>query len=149
MVFFQGVPTTEKETPTRWNGESGINIAKKIPIPGLTTSSQIVWGNKIFVTTAVQESEKSGFRTELYGDVDSVDATGECSYQLLCIDANQGSLLWNRKSIHEVPKINRHAKSSHANPTPATDGQRGRCFLRWRWGLLLHHGWFVAMVEES
>jgi outer membrane protein assembly factor BamB len=118
-----------KEIPTQWNGESRINIANKIPIPGLATSSPIVWENKVFITTAVQESEKSGFRTGLYGDVESVDATGECSYQLLCIDADKGSILWNRESIREVPKVKRHAKSSHANPTPATDGQRVVAFF--------------------
>ena len=40
-------------TPTKWNLETGENIKWKTPIPGLAHSSPIVWGDKLFVTTAV------------------------------------------------------------------------------------------------
>ncbi len=109
--------------PTTWNGTDGTHIAWKTPIPGLGTSSPIVWGDRVFVTTAVQESDASGFRTGPYGDVESVESAGECSYRTLCIDRNTGMLLWDREAAHKVPQVKRHAKSSHANPTPATDGQ--------------------------
>ena len=107
---------------TNWNGADGTNIAWKTEIPGLGTSSPIVWGDRVYVTTAVQEADSKGFRTGPYGDVESVLADGECSYQLLCLDLSTGNVHWNQEAVREIPRVKRHAKSSHANPTPATDG---------------------------
>ena len=39
--------------PTEWNGESGNNILWKTEIPGLGHSSLILWGDRLFVTSAV------------------------------------------------------------------------------------------------
>ncbi len=112
------------DTPvaTLWNGNESKAIAWKTPIPGLGTSSPIVWGDRVYVTTAIQGSDTQGFRTGAYGDVESVMADGECSYQLFCIDMKSGNILWERESKKQIPTVKRHAKSSHANPTPATDG---------------------------
>lgn len=112
-----------KRIPTEWNGNEGKNIAWKTEIPGLATSSPVVVGNRVFLTTAEQASDQSGFRTGAYGDVESVDSDGECIYQLMCLNLDTGSIEWTRESAREVPKVKRHAKISHANPTPATDGK--------------------------
>ena len=142
---------------TSWNGVEGTHVQWKTPIPGLGTSSPVVWGEHVFVTTAVQVSDEKGFRTGPYGDVESVEANGTCSYRLLCFDLKTGSLLWDREAANEVPKVKRHAKSSHANPTPATDGQHVIAFfggagifcydvqgnLLWKSDLgVLDSGWF-------
>lgn len=115
--------------PTTWNGSEGINVAWKTPIPGLGTSSPVVWGNRIFITTAVQESDQGGFRTGPYGDVESVESSGECSYRLICLDRESGNLLWEKEAARQIPAVKRHAKSSHANPTPATDGRHVLAFF--------------------
>ncbi len=121
-VLSRGINNGEA-IPTEWNGQDGKNIAWKTSIPGLATSSPIVVGNRVFLTTADQASDKSGFRTGPYGDVESVNTDGECVYQVICLNLDTGSVEWTRESAREVPKVKRHAKSSHANPTPATDGK--------------------------
>ncbi|MEQ1826410.1 MAG: PQQ-binding-like beta-propeller repeat protein [Pirellula sp.] len=108
---------------SKWNGERGEGLAWKTPIPGLSTSSPIVWGDRVYVVTAIQESDRSGFRTGAYGDVESVVSDGECTYRLMSVDMNNGAIVWDREAAKEVPKVKRHAKSSHANSTPATDGK--------------------------
>lgn len=114
---------------TEWNGASGKNIAWKLPIDGLATSSPITWGKNVFLTTAVQATDVKGFRTGAYGDVDSVNSEGECSYQLWCVNLDSGELRWKQEAAKEVPKVKRHLKSSHANPTPATDGKHVIAFF--------------------
>lgn len=47
--------------PDRWDGKTGENILWRTPIPGLAHSSPVVWGNKIFVTTAVSTDPKATF----------------------------------------------------------------------------------------
>lgn len=39
--------------PDRWDGVRGENIQWKTVIPGLAHSSPIVWGDRVYVTTAV------------------------------------------------------------------------------------------------
>jgi outer membrane protein assembly factor BamB len=109
---------------TEWDGESNTNIAWKVPIPGLATSSPIAWGDRVYLTTAIRESDQRGFRVGAYGDVESEDFDGECIYQVLCLDLATGKNLWTQEAARAVPKVKRHAKSSHANPTPVTDGNR-------------------------
>ena len=49
------------DPPTTWDAEKSINILWKTPIPGLGHSSPIVWGDRIFVTTAVSSAANSQF----------------------------------------------------------------------------------------
>jgi hypothetical protein len=50
---------------TEWDATTGKNIKWKTPIPGIATSSPIVWGNRVFATTAVSSAGNNSFRTGL------------------------------------------------------------------------------------
>jgi outer membrane protein assembly factor BamB len=110
--------------PLAWNVTTGENIRFKTAIPGIALSSPIVFGDRIFVTTAVSSKGDSTFRTGLYGDGDSVDDLSEHSYRLLALDTKTGAIVWDREVHRGRPTVKRHLKSSQANATPATDGQR-------------------------
>src|SRR5206468_1317627 len=45
------------------------------------------------------------------------------SFQVYCLDRKTGKILWQQTAVSGSPKIKRHPKSTHANPTPATDGK--------------------------
>lgn len=49
-----------QQLPDRWNGEKGENILWRTGIPGLGHSSPIVWGDRLFVTSAI--SSRAGDR---------------------------------------------------------------------------------------
>jgi len=108
--------------PVKWDAERSENIRWKTYIPGLGHSSPIVWGNRIFITTAVQDKGKSSLKVGMYGDVRSAKEENIFSWHILCIDREDGKILWNRRSYIGKPKVKRHPKSSHANSTPCTDG---------------------------
>jgi outer membrane protein assembly factor BamB len=95
----------------------------KTPIPGLALSSPIVWGERIFVTTAVGAKADTTFRTGLYGDGTSVDDASEHSFRLYALETKTGRVLWGREVFRGPPTVRRHLKSSLANATPATDGR--------------------------
>ncbi|HSD27558.1 MAG TPA: ankyrin repeat domain-containing protein, partial [Vicinamibacteria bacterium] len=110
--------------PLTWSVPEGRNLRFKTPVPGIALSSPVIWGDRIFVTTAVSASGDKTFRTGLYGDPTSVDDLSEHSFRLLALDKKSGAILWDRE-VHRVrPTVRRHLKSSQANATPATDGQR-------------------------
>ncbi|MCZ6835247.1 MAG: PQQ-binding-like beta-propeller repeat protein [Planctomycetota bacterium] len=110
-------------TVTTWNIETGENVLWKTPIPGLAHSSPVIWGDRLFVTTAVKQGEEPELKVGLYGSVGSVEDDSVHQMKVYCLDKNSGEILWERTSIEAVPKVKRHPKGSHAASTPATDGQ--------------------------
>jgi outer membrane protein assembly factor BamB len=108
--------------PVTWDAGSGRNVRWKTPIPGLGHSCPVVWGDRVYVTTAVSADGKAEFRPGLYGDVHSVEESAEQSWRVYCVEARTGKVLWERTACKGVPKVKRHPKASHANSTPATDG---------------------------
>ena len=109
--------------PLEWNTETGKNVLWKREIPGLAHSSPIVWGARIFLTSAVPAKGESALKLGLYGDVMPVEGEGPQSFNVYCVERKTGKILWERTAISGQPKIKRHPKSTHANPTPATDGK--------------------------
>ena len=108
--------------PVKWDATSQNNVRWKIPIPGLSHSSPVVWGNKVFVMTAVSsgtDEKKFG----LYGDVKPVKEDPKHTYKVYALDKQKGTILWERVAFEGIPKVKRHPKSSHAASTPVTDGK--------------------------
>jgi outer membrane protein assembly factor BamB len=108
----------------QWNIETGQNVLWKTPVPGISTSSPIVWGNRVFVVTAISGKGDKTFRTGLYGDVAPVEDVSEHAWRIYCLDRASGRILWEQDAFTGVPKVKRHPKSSQANSTPVTDGTR-------------------------
>jgi len=111
------------ETPTEWDVPENRSVLWKTPIPGLAHSSPIIWGDRLLVTTAVAVGLDAPLKVGLYGAGDSADDRVEHEWKLLCLDKKSGRVLWQETARRGVPKVKRHTKATHANPTPATDGQ--------------------------
>ena len=112
-----------QQPPVTWNDKDGTNVRWKTSIPGLGHSCPVVWGNRVFVTTAISGKPDQKIRIGNYGDVGSVDDTSKHTWQVLCLDRDTGKILWTQTAYEGVPKIKRHLKGSQANCTPATDGK--------------------------
>lgn len=110
------------DLPATFDLEKMVNIRWKTGIPGMGISSPIIWGDKLFITTAISENDKEGFKPGLYGDVKPVNDVSKHEWKVYCIDKNTGKILWEETSFTGIPKIKRHPKSTHANTTLATDG---------------------------
>jgi outer membrane protein assembly factor BamB len=116
-------------TPTSWSVDTSKNIKWKVPIPGLAHSSPIVWGDSIFLTTSVSAEGEARLKVGLYGNIDSAQDDSPQSWRVYRLDKKSGEILWQRIAHEGVPKVKRHPKSTHANPTPATDGERVVAFF--------------------
>jgi outer membrane protein assembly factor BamB len=108
--------------PVKWDTSTSLNVRWKTPIPGLSHSSPVVWGNKVFVTTAVN-SVKDETRFGLFGDTEPVKNDPQHAWKVIAIDKLTGKILWERTAYEGIPKVKRHPKSSHAASTPVTDGK--------------------------
>lgn len=94
----QGI-SNEKGLPTQWSATS--NIIWKTAIAGEGWSSPIVFGDRIFVTTATD---------------------GGASFRLLCLDRKTGTVLWERQVLRQKPG-HKQRFNSYASSTPVTDGK--------------------------
>ena len=109
--------------PDEWNAKTGQNILWRTSIPGLAHSSPIVWGNRIFVTTAVSSDPKASFRPGLYGDGDASKDRSHHRWVIYALDKRTGKILWERTAFEGEPLEKRHIKATYANATPVTDGR--------------------------
>jgi outer membrane protein assembly factor BamB len=96
--------STEKDIPIRWDAKS---IVWKTPLPGSGQSSPVVWGERIFLTAALDKGKKR---------------------IVFCVDRKTGSILWQREAWSDVPEPS-HAMNGWASPTCATDGERVVAFF--------------------
>ena len=110
------------ELPTTWDVATGANIRWQTPIPGLAHASPIIWGDRVYVATAIKPTP-SELRVGLYGDIESVNENQPQQWCLLALDKTTGAITWDTLALEAVPRVKRHPKASHCNSTPATDGQ--------------------------
>ena len=120
--FASGIVESD-QLPEQWNIHTGENIRWKMLIPGLGHSCPVIWEDKLFVTTAVSGTGSDSLKVGLYGDIDMVGDRSVHEYWVYCIDKKSGKVLWERLAHRGIPRTERHTKSSHANPTPATNGK--------------------------
>ncbi|MCB1120322.1 MAG: PQQ-binding-like beta-propeller repeat protein [Verrucomicrobiae bacterium] len=119
---------TRKETPVSWNVETGENILWKTSVPGLAHSAPIIWGDRIYVTTAVGPGEAE-LKIGLYGDIGAAEDQGEHEWRLLAFNKHTGKEVFNTLAHQGIPKSLRHTKATHCNSTPATDGEHIVAYL--------------------
>jgi outer membrane protein assembly factor BamB len=111
----QGIPAT-------WDVRTGRNVRFKTAIPGSGHSSPVVWGDRVFLTTAVGASDGPLVLGD-EGGIAPAPETGPLSWRLYCLDARDGRVLWQTEAFSGPPRAKRHVKASQANATPATDGR--------------------------
>jgi outer membrane protein assembly factor BamB len=121
--------STEKNLPSEWTPTK--NIKWKTPIDGRAHSSPIVWGNRVFLTTAVEGEVVPGAKAvkhtveggKEFLHPDSVGADKKHSFKVISLDRETGKVVWQATAWEGTPYDNRHRKSSYAASTPATDGK--------------------------
>jgi outer membrane protein assembly factor BamB len=106
--------------PTKWDASS---FKWKTPIPGVAVSSPIVWGDKVFVTTAISSDPGAKLRHGLYGDVEPSNDVSKHQWKIYAVSKKDGKVLWERTAHEGTPKTKRHPKSSQASCTPVTNGR--------------------------
>ncbi len=111
------------QPPEKWSATD--NVAWKRDIPGRGWSSPIVWGDRVFVVTAISSGEAEPAKKGLYLGGERPNAPRpEHDWKLLCLDLSSGALRWERLLHHGAPAQPVHLKNTFASETPVTDGER-------------------------
>ena len=92
--------TVERNLPMKWSTTE--NVKWKIPLPGSGNSTPIVWGDKVFVTQAVVDTNER---------------------LVMCFSRENGKLLWQQGGEHVQTEVT-HKTNPKSSSSPATDGER-------------------------
>jgi outer membrane protein assembly factor BamB len=113
---------------TKWS--EGENVLWKVPIEGRGHSSPIVWGDRVFLTSAVDGDVVPGAKAvvhiengEVYVHPDSVGADRAHTFKVLSLASDTGRILWEKTAYVGTVYDDRHKRGSYASPTPTTDGK--------------------------
>lgn len=98
-----GVTLTAR-CPTEFG--SAKNVRWKTVIPGSGSGSPVIWGDRVFVTTAMPVADKPG----------SLD------FRILCVDRDTGAVRWSKTAVQAVPHEGTHETNGFASASPCTDG---------------------------
>jgi outer membrane protein assembly factor BamB len=136
----------DAQLPERWSKTE--NVAWAVEVPGRGWSSPILWGDRLFVTSAISPGAFKAPSTGIYGndyaadlakqglseeevvkrvvnrDVELTSETGDIRYMVYALDAKNGRVVWEREAHRGRPSGGRHRKNTYASETPVTDGER-------------------------
>jgi outer membrane protein assembly factor BamB len=113
------------DAPLKWSDTE--NVRWKVAIPGKGNSSPVIWGDKIFLTTAIPTAAappappQEGRR----GPGGGARPQPEHRFDVLCLDRKTGKVLWQKTAKVTAPHEGFHSTyGSFASNSPVTDGKR-------------------------
>lgn len=115
------------DPPLEWSETK--NIKWKIAIPGKGHASPVIWGDQIFILTAIetdkdaQTVEESGPSQKGYSGMPVNRTTKIHKFVIFAINRHDGKILWQRTVKEEAPQEGTHEMGSWASHSPVTDGK--------------------------
>ena len=115
--------TDLKKLPEVWGMDE--NIAWKYDLSGRGWSTPVVWGDRVFITSAVLEDPSLQWETRDNGERRLVNPSDAAyRWEVTCIDAKSGEELWKQVAYNGTPEIPTHRDNTYASETPVIDGER-------------------------
>jgi len=112
------------DPPTKWDEGDGTNIRWKTAIPGRGHSTPVVWGERVFLTTAIPYGDALPPRPSTApGNHDNLPVTHHHRFVALAFDRANGKVLWQRTLSEALPREQGHRTGSLASSSPVTDGE--------------------------
>lgn len=116
------------DPPIEWSEEQ--NIRWKVALPGKGHSTPIVWGDRIFLTTAVPYGETLPPKhSTAPGTHDGVPVTQRHEFVVLAVDRRDGYVLWQKTVHKKLPHEGGHYTASLASNSAVTDGEHVYAFF--------------------
>ena len=125
-----GVSRTARP-PVVWSEDQ--NVQWKVAIPGDGSSTPIVWGDRVFILTAVDTGRVDPSLPRPEDQPKRVFGITHPNtfyrFAVLCYDRNTGRELWQRTATERVPHEGHHGDNDFASAAPATDGSHLYCWF--------------------
>jgi outer membrane protein assembly factor BamB len=112
--------------PVTWSETS--NVKWKVKVPGAGMSTPVVWGERIFIQTAIPTAPDAGGAAGR-GGLTAPPPTAPLQFVLQCLDRASGKVLWQKTACEAVPHEGMHPDDTYASASPSTDGQHVWAFF--------------------
>ena len=121
-----GIASVTANPPIKW--DSNTNVKWKAPLPGRGSATPIIWGDQVFIATAIQTDRVASPAEQPKVDPKFQTRTQPPTifyrFEILSFDRNTGAIRW-RKTLNEaIPHEGHHETHSYAAGSPTTDGKR-------------------------
>ena len=103
------------DPPLAWSETN--NVKWKTPIPGEGDSTPIVWGDRVFVLSAIPGGSNAAAPADPQAPAEIYQFT------VFCLDRANGKVLWQRVARQEAPHEGRQENNTFASASPVTDGR--------------------------
>ena len=111
------------DPPIEWSETK--NIRWKVEIPGKGHGTPVIWGDRVFVTTAIPVGEQvEPVPDDAPGAHDNASVTRKQRYIAMALSRKDGEILWQRTLREQLPHAGGHVSGSLASASPVTDGER-------------------------
>ncbi len=117
-----GVAADDPALPETWSPTE--NIVWKADVRGVGWGSPVVWGDHIFLTSAVNTERDDRPALKVYTAAEVAPTTAVLRWVVYDFDVKTGKLRWEREVARAAPSQAKHMKNSYASETTATDGER-------------------------
>lgn len=112
--------------PLEWSESK--NVRWKVPIPGRSNATPIIWNDRVFVVTATPTDRVDA---ELAKPEDQPQRLFGIKYPnryyefvVMCLERGTGKTLWKDTAAVKVPTEGIHPDNTFASGSPTTDGER-------------------------
>lgn len=115
------------DPPTAWDKQT--NIRWKVELPGKSSATPLVWGDRVFAVTAAP-TDKKAKPEDLPPKVDpkfkrnTAPPAEYVQFLVFCFDRNTGKELWRHLAAERVPHEGHNENHSYSGGSPTTDGKR-------------------------
>ncbi|MFN3190590.1 MAG: PQQ-binding-like beta-propeller repeat protein [Aureliella sp.] len=118
--------------PVTWSETE--NIRWKVAIDGKGTSTPVIWGDRVFVLTAIKNGNKDTSipdpkdqpKTNFF-DIKRPNEARD--FVVICLDRSSGQERWRDIAISKIPHEGAHQDNDFASASPTTDGERLYCWF--------------------
>ena len=115
--------------PITWSETE--NIKWKVSMPDAGDCTPVIWGDKIFIQTAVPSKVDPAMISPLEANILRPEkqklmtkiSTEPIDFNLMCLDRATGEVLWEKTAATAFPHEGHHPSSSLASYSPVTDGE--------------------------
>jgi outer membrane protein assembly factor BamB len=109
------------DPPIEWSETK--NILWKTALPGLGHSSPIVWGDHLYLTTAIPNGDKLPVPEQPSGAHNNLDPFHKLEFTVLAINRKSGKITWQKIAHTTQPHQSTHESGTWASNSPVTDGE--------------------------
>jgi outer membrane protein assembly factor BamB len=108
--------------PLTWSETE--HVLWKRDLPGEGSSTPIIWGDQVFVLSAVSTGRAAESPVVPHPDAKTLPPNVYYQFVITSVDRRTGEIRWQKTATEQIPHEGKHSTHTYAAASPVTDGKR-------------------------